>query len=629
MKLSPRLAAPLALILFLASFPELADAGGRQGNRRARSPVKAGARRVEAVRRTTTHRAAPDTPEGRLRQELEGIWAGRILRRGVTAIYVVDARTGEDIYAVHPDDKLNPASNVKLLSTATVLDLVGPEWRYLTRLFGPAPDKNGVARGAVYLRGNSDPTLSRAGLDELAKSVARTGLKRIEGDVLLSDDALRETVAPPRIRVRVQSAARLGAPAIVSIDPAGSFVQVHTTATTTSSRRARLTITAEPLAAAQPATAGGWDGPRVLIRVSGTIRKGRSGTYFRSAGMRSSFTGYAMRQALREAGVEVTGGVRLAEFDAYTAEATAAGFLPIELGRHRSRSMEELVARVNKRSLNGLADRLLMTAGSEAAGGGPPSMEHGLEAMYRWLERTGLDRDQIVLDTGSGLSHRTKLTARNLVRVLRSAAGYTSELTRQGLLDPATFLASLAVGGVDGTLRGRFRNDALRGKVVGKTGTLHNSIALSGFVSDESGSALCFAIVTNGNQWGARYRVRREHELMVAAMKRYLDARAAADPTLRAAQAAPEPAQPVIKVSDTAASDESSEPSEPGEASEASESSEPSESAESGEASESSEASEAADSTAPETSEAGAVGKAAPTHAPARSERADTSPPAR
>ena len=189
--------------------------------------------------------------------------------------------------------------------------------------------------------------------------------------------------------------------------------------------------------------------------------------------------------------------------------------------------MNELVARVNKRSLNSLADRLLMTAGGEAAGGGPPSMEHGIEAMYRWLEQSGNDRKQIVVDTGSGLSHRTKITARQLVRVLRAAAGFNDKHERQGLLDPALFLASLAVGGVDGTLRGRFRSEALRGHVVGKTGTLRDSVALSGFVSDEQGNALCFVIVTNGNRWDARGRIRREHEQMVAAMRRYLDARTA------------------------------------------------------------------------------------------------------
>ncbi len=47
--------------------------------------------------------------------------ATRPLKRGTTAIYVVDAHTGEEIYAVHEDEPMNPASNVKLISTAAVL----------------------------------------------------------------------------------------------------------------------------------------------------------------------------------------------------------------------------------------------------------------------------------------------------------------------------------------------------------------------------------------------------------------------------------------------------------------------------------------------------------------------------
>src|SRR5690606_19150611 len=179
-------------------------------------------------------------------------------------------------------------------------------------------------------------------------------------------------------------------------------------------------------------------------------------------------------------------------------------------------------------STNWLADRLLMTAGSESVGGGPPSMELGLAAMRRWLIRAGIDPDTVRVDTGSGLSRNTELTARHIVRVLRAAAGLAGgALPPRSLLDPTVFLRSLAVGGVDGTLRGRFRSEALRGLVRGKTGTLRDSVALSGFVAGEGDDLLCFSIVTNGNRWNARYRIRREHEQMVAAMHRYLHARAA------------------------------------------------------------------------------------------------------
>ena len=556
-----------SLILVLAvavAWPNVAEAGRARPSRRARA-VKSSTRRAPPpVRRERTAAGLPG-PEGSLRDALDAIWAGRILRRGVTAVYVVDARTGEDIYAVHADDKINPASNVKLVSTATVLDLLGPSWRYSTRLFGPALDGAGLARGNLYLRGNADPTFSTSNLEELAKAAAATGLKRVEGDVILSDHLLRDTLTSPRVAVTVKAAGN-NQPPTVTIDPNIPYVQVHVDAKTIAKKRAHLSVTAEllptaseaaaapgatPAAAPSPAAGDAYDGARLLVKVSGTIRQGKSYTYHESVRLRSTFTGYLLRAALVAAGVEVTGRVRLAEFDAYTAEAASAGWLPVELAHHYSKPVEELVQRVNKRSTNWLADRLLMTAGAEFDGGGLPSMAKGLQAMRRWLEKTGVKADDIVLDTGSGLSHKTQITARHLVTVLRAAAGFTTKVTQvKSLLDPGIYLRSLAVGGVDGTLRGRFRGDGLRGQVVAKTGTLRDSVALSGFVSNDD-DVLCFAIVTNGNSWNARGRVRREHEQMVTAMKRYLVARADRRKALAAADARREAARAAAVAQET------------------------------------------------------------------------------
>jgi D-alanyl-D-alanine carboxypeptidase/D-alanyl-D-alanine-endopeptidase (penicillin-binding protein 4) len=547
----------LALVVAVTlAWPTSAEAGRPRQNRRARA-VKTGARRVvPQVRRERTAASVPG-PEANLREALDAIWTGRILRRGVTAVYVVDARTGEDIYAVHADDKINPASNVKLVSTATVLDLLGPTWRYTTRVFGPALDRAGVARGNLYLRGNADPTFSTSNLEELAKAAAATGLKRLEGDVILSDHLLRDTLTSPRVSVTV-TAGKPNQPPTVTIDPNMPYVQVHVDAKTIAKKRAHLSVVADllptaseaaaapgaaPAAPPSPAAGDAYDGARLLIKVSGTIRQGKAYTYHESVRLRSTFTGYLLRAALVAAGVEVTGRVRLAEFDAYTAEAAAAGWLPVELAHHYSKPVEELVQRVNKRSTNWLADRLLMTAGAEFDGGGLPSMKKGVEAMHRWLEKSGVKADDVVLDTGSGLSHKTQITARHLVTVLRAAAGFTTKVTQvKSLLDPGIYLRSLAVGGVDGTLRGRFRSDGLRGQVVAKTGTLRDSVALSGFVSNDE-DVLCFAIVTNGNSWGARGRIRREHEQMVTAMKRYLVVRAERRKALAAADARREAAR--------------------------------------------------------------------------------------
>src|SRR5690606_16472935 len=125
------------------------------------------------------------------------------LRYGTTGLYVVDAATGEELFAVHPDDPLNPASNVKLISTATALDLVGPDFRYTTRVLGATPGTDGVISGDVYLLGSYDPTLGIEDVRALGARLAASGVTRIDGDVLVGETSTRDGIFRSRVRVDV------------------------------------------------------------------------------------------------------------------------------------------------------------------------------------------------------------------------------------------------------------------------------------------------------------------------------------------------------------------------------------------------------------------------------------------
>lgn len=139
-------------------------------------------------------------------------------------------------------------------------------------------------------------------------------------------------------------------------------------------------------------------------------------------------------------------------------------------------------------------------------------MANAVKAMDRFLTSADLAPDECHLDTGSGLSYKTELSARQIVRVLRVAAGYAPR-DEDGEEHAEVYRESLAVGGVDGTLRARFRG-SLRGRVFAKTGTLTGIIALSGFVEHED-QTLAFAIVSNGTNHRRRKQVRRQHEQIV------------------------------------------------------------------------------------------------------------------
>ena len=206
----------------------------------------------------------------------------------------------------------------------------------------------------------------------------------------------------------------------------------------------------------------------------------------------------------------------------------------------------DIVAQVNKRSINWLADRVVMTAAARAYGG-LPSMQLGIEAMYKWLEtHTTYDRDDLLVDTGSGLSRQTQLSAHQIVDVLRAASG----LATDSAVDESrahAYLASLSIAGTDGTLRRRLRNTPAAGHLHGKTGTLRDVVALSGILDVDPERPLVFALVTNGHPESLKVRVKRAHEDLVRLLCDYVKS------TAKPAVAKPAPIAPKVTPSEVPA----------------------------------------------------------------------------
>lgn len=466
---------------------------------------------LRPARDVVGRREEPLTAEEDTARQIEKLLRGP-LRAGVTGLFVADARTGEALFAVNADDPLNPASNVKMISTATALELLGADYRYPTRLLGAAPDAGGVVRGDVYLLGSYDPTLTTAELDDVAAAVAARGVTRIDGGIVVGADPTRDGVYRAIVPIEVR-AGEPGQPPVATAPAGMDLVALHVTAKTAKTAgRPRLTYKVE----------SGDDGAghaRVHLTIGGTIGKGGDTMYPLETRERTATAAYALRSALHAHGVALAGDYRTGELDAFV----AATGLPTELGRHDSARLAEIIARVNKWSINWLADRVIVTAAALAKQQ-PPSMELALGAMYDWLVRhPRIGKDDLVVDTGSGLSYRTRITAHELVSIVRSAAGFATA-SGEGA-DPAlaqAWLASLSVSGTDGTLSHRFRGGDVRGRIRGKTGTLATAIALSGVLDFDPARPLAFSLVTNATTPLSKGFVRRAHEQVVSLLCRYL-----------------------------------------------------------------------------------------------------------
>ncbi|MDX2092989.1 MAG: D-alanyl-D-alanine carboxypeptidase/D-alanyl-D-alanine-endopeptidase [Kofleriaceae bacterium] len=471
---------------------------------------------LRPAREVIGRRDEPLTAEEETAKQIAKLLRGP-LRNGVTGLFVADARTGTPLFAINADEVFNPASNVKMISTATALELLGPEFRYSTRLLGPAPD-TGVVKGDVFLLGSYDPTLTTTDLNDIAREVAARGITSILGDIVVGSDPTRDGIYRAIIPIEITAGAP-GGPPTARVPVGAEHVVVNMTAKTAKKpmRSSRLTFKSDVTR-----TPGGV--PTITVTVGGTIGKGGSRNYPLWTRERTATAAYALRAALRAHGVDVTGELEVRELGDFVGDAVAAGALPIELGRHESARLADIVARINKWSINWLADRVITTAAA-LSHRAPPSMSLALEAMYGWLERQAhIAKKDLVIDTGSGLSYRTQITPAELVAIVRSAGGFAGNMA-----DPSVaqaWLDSLSIAGTDGTLRNRVRNftrrDGARARIRGKTGTLSTAIAMSGILEIEPDRPLAFALVTNTDAPLHKNRVRLAHDQLMGTLCAYL-----------------------------------------------------------------------------------------------------------
>jgi serine-type D-Ala-D-Ala carboxypeptidase/endopeptidase (penicillin-binding protein 4) len=155
-----------------------------------------------------------------------------------------------------------------------------------------------------------------------------------------------------------------------------------------------------------------------------------------------------------------------------------------ELAAVDSPPMETLVRLMNKASDNFFAELITKDLAMQARGVG--STATGARLAAGFARRLGA---RARLADGSGLSRANRASPHRVVRLLTAMNGRD---------EFDAWYASLPVAGRDGTLRDRMRRGAARGRCRGKTGTLSNVSALSGYCTARSGELYAFSILMNG-----------------------------------------------------------------------------------------------------------------------------------
>jgi D-alanyl-D-alanine carboxypeptidase/D-alanyl-D-alanine-endopeptidase (penicillin-binding protein 4) len=472
--------------------------------------------------------ADPALRKAWLKAQLDELFAAPALAKAKVSMLAIEAESGKPVYARSEKALLNAASNVKLITSAAALSLLGPEYRWRTTLSvagppgGPPLPVGGEVSGDLVLRGTGDPTLAAEDLVAMVSDLAALGLHKVRGALVVDDGFFDTATVGPAYDQKTESTASRAPSSAVSLN--GNVVAVTIIPGPAAGAPARVVIEpASPYFTLSGAVVTAADGPaspavetreaagHTRITVAGRVRLGSDPrTFYRRVVHPALFTGQTLRQLLERRGIIVEKPTRVGTAPTPTTTPTLG--LRV-LSTHESAPLAVVVHELNKRSNNFAAEQMLRTLGAEIVGR-PGTWAKGLEAVSRFLAGVGLPRGTYRMTNGSGLYDSNQFSPEQITTVLRA--------TSRDFRLSAEYLSSLAVAGTDGTIAHRMTGTLAERYVRAKTGTLASVSCLSGFAGSPGRVPLIFSILMNDvtNAAEARRIQDRAAELMVA----YLEA---------------------------------------------------------------------------------------------------------
>jgi len=420
-----------------------------------------------------------------LSEKISAITNRSEFRRSRWGILVQTLGNRQTLYAQDAERFFIPASNLKLLTTAAALEVLGDRYTIRTSVYQTHSDR-------VVLRvvGRGDPSLTDVQLNQLAKQIRDRNITQI--DQLIADDSYfqGDAINPTWEWEDVQSG--YGAPVNSLIlnenligltflpQNLGQPLRVVWDDPAEATRWQISNDSRTVVATAEESLQVGRDLERSQLNIRGQLRVGsKPETAAIAITQPSSYFLQRFKQALRQWNIQV-------DQSFVTTEPTETP--GTEISAVESESLSTLIAKVNQESNNLYAESLLRTLGATQSPRASSSLEAGLEAVKKALSHLGVDPAGYNLMDGSGVSRHNWATPESLVQTLQGMGDSPNS---------ALYRSSLAVAGRIGSLQNRFLNTHVAGKLQGKTGFLSGSTALSGYLEPPDYDPLVLSILIN------------------------------------------------------------------------------------------------------------------------------------
>lgn len=422
---------------------------------------------------------------------------------------------------------LTPASLTKLFTTFNTINTLGWNFKYQTRAYIDGEIKNDTLYGSILVKGSGDPLLGINDLEQLADQIKNIGIKFVTGDLIVDGKVFDEVMhrikysgdadvvepTPPISGLSIErntvtvlvTAGKSGEKTRVQCYPSSDYFKVNNLSTVggrikksksskPSKKRASLfndykDYYGDELKKVTPKASISINSKESnenyqTINVSGRLSPGSSYSYQLFINNPNKAFAGALFKRLLSTNIKFAGKFREIENNEIIIYPNLNQIAQIE------RNIWDVINLTNKNSDNYLAESLFKLYANEIS---HQSGKKLFELKDSISKKLYLQCEECLLNDGSGLSRRNFVTTKALINLLKSA--YNSAYND-------SFFNSLSIGGVDGTIRKRFRSNASYNNVKAKTGTLRNASGLAGIVKTLDGENLVFAFIFNGNDVG-------------------------------------------------------------------------------------------------------------------------------
>lgn len=444
-----------------------------------------------------------DPPKPAINAALDAFIKDPALQNAGIGFCMKEVESGALVYQYNANQSLVPASTMKIVTTATALQVLGEDYQFNTRLIytGKIDTTTGTLNGDLIVVGSGDPALGsnrfqgygswEALVQGWVEKIKAIGIQTIKGGVNTDDTHFEKQMESPSwlwedignyygagasglnineniYELSLTPGKKDGDPVTVgNIDPKirvpgsmGDYMQFESRLTTTGTKDNGYIF----------------GSPYTYTRViEGTIPLKPT---FKIKGSMPDPSLQCCQFLYDEL---VKNGVKVESNQFSRVPETKQSQLILETS---SPPLRDLVKETNLNSLNLYAECMLKELGYKA-GNTQGSTENGSKAIVDYWKKKGLNVTGLFMKDGSGLSPSDGVSAGFLVDMLL------------GMKDSKSFYNSLPVSGQSGSMKNMGNGTFIEGNLHAKTGHMERVRSYAGYVKGKDGKMYSFALIVN------------------------------------------------------------------------------------------------------------------------------------